>query len=73
MGCKNSRPDPQPATGSTWWNRYDELAATVIAFDAPSAEQAEFISKCTLSALEPRDATNPPLLALAKDHDEWFR
>ncbi|CAN0408635.1 unnamed protein product, partial [Hapterophycus canaliculatus] len=39
----------------------------------PSAEQVEYIRKCAVSALEPRDATKPPLLALAKDHDEWFR
>ncbi|CAB1119549.1 unnamed protein product [Ectocarpus sp. CCAP 1310/34] len=73
MGCCDSRQRPAPPTRR---NRYIEIAALITdPVRGPTTEDINFIETCSPRALEPtdKDATNLPLLVLAKDHDEWFR
>ncbi len=83
MGCGNSYPATSPVVDPPTaeerkrcnrWNRYDELSGAIDDHpQGPTDEEADLIWNSEEDQLKPKDADKLPLLALAKDLDEWFR
>lgn len=75
MGCSGSRHSQPVAPQDGVWSLYDELVNEILAnpLKGPTEHRINDIRSRPQGALEPTNKTDPPLLVVAKDHDEWFR
>jgi len=73
--CGSSYPTAvEERTTSFTWNRYPELSVAIEDHpQGPTEKEVYLIRNSEENQLQPEDKTKLPLLALAKDYDEWFR